>query len=391
MNDPAAPVLDRATELLDDLNFESVKEWKAKNPGGLAIGTLPVYVPRPLLTAMGCLPVSIFGGGDQIDVVRGDAYFQSYICHIPRSVIEMLASGRLDVLDGVLLPSTCDVIRNLGGMWQTLKSEQLVEYVDLPQNLNHDTGGKFYVRDIERIANALERRGALELTDARLRAAIEVENRRREAIERMDEVRKNAPWSLRASEVYLVMRAGSVIEVEAHIEMIDSLLDAVKRREVPAYDNVRVVLVGSFCEQPPIGLLRSLEKSGCDIVWDDLQLNLRYIDGPIELVEGRSALDSLGHAYLEKGTPTSSRYIGDAKKGQHLIDTVKTHDAHGVIFAAASFCDPALLDQPMQEAALEAANIPYTSFKFAENTGQFQVIREQAGAFSDSVKLWGTA
>jgi len=41
--------------------------------------------------------------------------------------------------------------------------------------------------------------------------------------------------------------------------------------------------------------------------------------------------------------------------------------------------------------ALDAAGIPYTSFKFAENTGQFQVIREQAGAFSDSVKLWGAS
>jgi hypothetical protein len=43
----------------------------------------------------------------------------------------------------------------------------------------------------------------------------------------------------------------------------------------------------------------------------------------------------------------------------------------------------------MLEHALERAGIPHTNFKFAENTGQFQVIREQAGAFSDSVKLWG--
>ena len=43
----------------------------------------------------------------------------------------------------------------------------------------------------------------------------------------------------------------------------------------------------------------------------------------------------------------------------------------------------------MLEAALDEAGISHTNFKFSENTGQFQVIREQAGAFSDSVKLWG--
>ena len=62
--------------------------------------------------------------------------------------------------------------------------------------------------------------------------------------------------------------------------------------------------------------------------------------------------------------------------------------AEGVLFCAPSFCDPALLDQPMGQTALDAHRIPWTSFKYAENTGQFQVIREQAGTFADSIKLW---
>ena len=65
--------------------------------------------------------------------------------------------------------------------------------------------------------------------------------------------------------------------------------------------------------------------------------------------------------------------------------------ADGIIFAAPSFCDPALLDQPRLTKALGDAQVPYTAFKYAENTGQFQSIREQAGTFADSVKLWGHA
>ena len=49
----------------------------------------------------------------------------------------------------------------------------------------------------------------------------------------------------------------------------------------------------------------------------------------------------------------------------------------------------ALLDQPMAVAAIEDADVPWTAFKYAENTGQFHVIREQAGTFADSIKLWG--
>jgi benzoyl-CoA reductase subunit C len=43
----------------------------------------------------------------------------------------------------------------------------------------------------------------------------------------------------------------------------------------------------------------------------------------------------------------------------------------------------------MLATAVEAAKIPYTEFKFSENTGQFQAIKEQTGTFSDSLKLWG--
>jgi hypothetical protein len=45
----------------------------------------------------------------------------------------------------------------------------------------------------------------------------------------------------------------------------------------------------------------------------------------------------------------------------------------------------------MLERALDSAGIPHTSVKYSENTGQFQTVREQAGAFSDSLKLWGAA
>jgi len=63
--------------------------------------------------------------------------------------------------------------------------------------------------------------------------------------------------------------------------------------------------------------------------------------------------------------------------------------ADGIIFAAPSFCDPALLDRPMLRAGAEAAGIPCIAFQYAENTGQFQQYRDQAGTFSDSIKLWG--
>ena len=109
---------------------------------------MPIYVPREIIHAAGFLPLGIVGGGDQLEVIHGDAYYQSYICRIPRSTIELGVSGRLDFVDGMLFPSICDVIRNLSGMWKMMFPKVYVRYFDVPQNYRDDIGGNYYVNEL---------------------------------------------------------------------------------------------------------------------------------------------------------------------------------------------------------------------------------------------------
>ena len=104
----------------------------------------------------------------------------------------------------------------------------------------------------------------------------------------------------------------------------------------------------------------------------------------------KSPLRAVVDAFITQAGEASFLYK-PVDKGVELVQRLKDCNAEGVLFCAPSFCDPALLDQPMLVKAVEEAGIPYTSFKYAENTGQFQVIREQAGTFADSIKLWGEA
>jgi benzoyl-CoA reductase subunit C len=387
--DPCAPVLERARALVEDRSLGNVRAWKQAHPGALAIGHLPIYVPRPLLEALGCLPVAVYGGGDELEIIRGDSFFQSYICHIPRSTLELGLTGHLDPLDGMIFPSICDVIRNLGGMWRLLFPNRYAAYLDIPQDFDPQVGGRFYVNAMREIASDLHALGAAPLANESLCRAIDDENERRAALERLDGMRRAEPWRLSASEAYLIVRAGAALIARDHRVLIEEAHAAAAERPARLIDNARVLLRGAFCEQPPFDLIRTLEKAGCDIVDDDFQLGFRTIEGAILVGEGEDPLEALARAYLVRGAATASRYIGEEEKGAALVSRVRECRADGVIFAAASFCDPALLDQPMLEAALDRAAIPHTSFKFAENNAQFQTIREQAGAFSDAVKLWG--
>lgn len=383
-------LVERARFLHDDLELGAVKEWKALEPGRVAIGYLPIYVPRELIHAAGMLPVGVVGAGDRLEIIRGDAYFQSYICHIPRSTIELALSGRLDVLDGVLFPSICDVIRNLSGMWKMLFPERYVRYVDLPQNFDAEVGGAFWRRELEALRDDLDRLGGKTIADEELRHSIDIYNQNRRALGELYQARSREPWLYPTSELYLVVRAGMVLPPEEHTELIRRYIElAAEEKDRREQDMSRIVLVGAFCEQPPLGLLITLERAGCWIVDDDLLLGLRWLKG--DVATDGDPLGNLVTAYLEQSTATASVYQPEGHRGSWLLDSVDENSAEGVIFCAPSFCDPALLEQPMLVSALESQGVPYTQFKYSEDTGQFAVIREQAGTFSDSIRLWSEA
>jgi benzoyl-CoA reductase subunit C len=375
-----------AEELYYDLRLGRVSRWK-EEIGGLAVGYLPVYAPRELLWAQGVLPVADFGGGDQLEIIRGDAYYQSYICHLPRSTIELGLNGALDCLDGMIFPATCDVIRNLSGMWQLEFPERLACYLDVPQNFDPEVGGAFFRAELEQLAAELAARGARPYDPEALRRSIELYNAQRRLVEELYALRRRRPWKVPTHELYLVLRAAALVPVEEGTQLLAAYRDAVAADEQRRpMDQARVLLTGSFCEQPPLGLLKTLERAGCYIVDDDLVEIHRWIQGDVA-VDG-DPLDALVEAFLACSIASPIRYIDEEEKGAALLARTRECAAEGVLFCAPSFCDPALLDQPMTIRAVEAAGIPWTAFKYSENGGQFQVIREQAGTFSDSIKLW---
>ena len=207
---------------------------KRRGKTARAIGYMPVYVPRELIHAAGILPVGILGGGDQLDVIHGDAYYQSYICRIPRSTIELAVTGKLDCLDGMLFPSICDVIRNLSGMWQLKFKNKLIRYFDVPQNFDLDVGGVFYTRELQDFRDQLAELTGRKITDDDLYASIELYNENRRAISDLYAYRSAEPWQVPTPEVYLLMRAGMVLPVDEHTQLIYDYIAAAKKIKRPA-------------------------------------------------------------------------------------------------------------------------------------------------------------
>src|SRR5208283_1126003 len=95
------------------------------------------------------------------------------------------------------------------------------------------------------------------------------------------DLRAEQPWRVPTSELYLLLRAGNLLPVEEHNALLREYRAAVEALDRPQMDNSRIVLRGAFCEQPPLGLIRAIERAGCYIVDDDFVLGSRWLEKPV--------------------------------------------------------------------------------------------------------------
>lgn len=380
-------IINECKELAFDLHFTRAKKWKEEKDGRVIVGYMPIYFPREIIHAAGGLPVGIFGGGDRKQIIKGDAYYQSYICHIPRSIMELALDKHMDYFDGFIFPSICDVIRNLSGIFKQHKLGKFVKYMDFPQNFLPQIGGVFYQQEMEHVLHYIKEINGVEVTTEKLNHSIDLYNKNRQLISTIYNIRQDFPWRLSIEDVYHIVRAGTVIPVEEHNEILEQVCAHIKQNIGVPQDKIKVVVSGAFCEQPAVGLIKAIEEAGCYVVDDDYMLGSRMIIGDIDATTSKP-LEAISNSYIKQSQYSSSIYDVSNPKEYRLAKIVKERGANGVIFASASFCDPSLLDAPIFQNAFNKLGIRYIAFQYSENINQFKVIKEQVGAFSDSIKLW---
>jgi benzoyl-CoA reductase subunit C len=357
--------------------------WKTTHPGGRAVAAYPVWAPAEIVHAAGLLPLALLGGGSSVELTHADARFQSFVCSIAKSSLELGFQGLVSGVDGFVFSNICDVARNLGSIYKRNFPGAFVEYLHLPQNSTSPAVTAYAASELRRLAVALEAAFGVTVTDRALAKSIETYNGLRARLRSLYAFRIAEPEALSTTELYLVLRAAALAPPEETIARLDTLLAALPARGGRRQDRMRVVLEGLFCEQPPLGLLEVLEEAGCYVVEDDLLLGWRWFTEDVP-TDG-DPFACLGAAYVDRAVPSSTRHEGRQHRAEGLIEKVRRARADAVIFAPAKFCEPALFDYVLMKQGLERAGIPHMVVEFEEKMWTFERTRNEIETFVESM------
>ena len=357
--------------------------WKAGHPGGRAVAVYPVWAPAEVIHAAGMLPLSLLGGGSSIELTHADARFQSFVCSIAKSTLELGFQGLLEGVDGLVFSNICDVARNLGSIYKRNFPHTFVEYLHLPQNSTSPAVVPYAAAELRRLAAGFDNAFGLKVTEAALAESMGTYNRLRVRMRALYDLRIAEPHKLSTTELYTVLRASTMSPPEDAIAALDVLLAGLPARDARPRDRLRVVVEGVFCEQPPLGLLEILEEAGCAIVDDDLLMGWRWFTS--DVASDGDPFARLASAYVNQALPSSTRYESREHRSAGLIAKVRHARADAVIFMPAKFCEPALFDYVLMKQGLERASIPHMLVEFEEKMWTFERTRNEIETFVESM------
>jgi len=376
-------ILDHCRDLVAQPLGAIADRWKSDHPGGRTVAAYPVWAPAEVIHAAGMLPLALLGGGTSVELTHADARFQSFVCSVAKSSLELGFQGLVKGVDGFVFSNICDVARNLGSIYKRNFPDVFVAYLHLPQNSMSRSVVAYTASELRRLADGLRDAFGPAVTETALAKSIETYNALRARVRALYAFRIAEPQKLATTELYVLLRAMTTVPPEEAIGWLDTMLGELPRRDARPRDRLRVVVEGAFCEQPPLGLLEVLEEAGCYVVEDDLMLGWRWFVADVP-TEG-DPFERLGEAYVNLAVPSSTRHEGREHRSAGLIEKVRRGRADAVVFTPAKFCEPALFDYVLQKQGLERAGIPHLLVEFEEKMWTFERTRNEIETFVESM------
>ncbi len=376
------PVVEYYKDVVEDREFPTVREWRRRT-GRMVAGSFPVYSPVELGLSARMLPVGLFGGGNQIEIAHADSRFQSFICSIVKSTLELGFIDKLAPFDALLFHSICDPARNLASVMQRNFPDRRSIYVHLAQNMTSAGAADYLAYEYRRVARELGEVSGHAPTDDDVRASIRAYNAVRARLRELYALRSASPEKLSTAELYTLVRMATFTDPAESTLLLAESLEAATARDARPKDRIRVVVVGSFCEQPPLELISGLEEAGCYILDDDFLLGWRLFKRDVP-ADGDPYL-ALARSYLDDSLHASTKHDLRSPRAAALVASARAHRADAVIFLGAKFCEPGLFDYALYRRALEQEGIPHLFLEFEEKMWMYDKIRTEVETFVESM------
>jgi benzoyl-CoA reductase subunit C len=363
--------------------------WRARHPGRLVLGVLPMNFPRELALAAGTLPVVV--QDDQKPVTEGRSLLAEFYCGYTRNLADQAATGRFGLYDAVLMADHCIQLIGAADVVRAILPETPVFFGMLNSSMNDSWGPARVAAMMGEFLTELERLTGEPVTTQALRDSIAAHNRDRRMVRRLFDDRAAGSAVLSPVQLQDIVASAMIMDPAEHAGLLAEALSSVAAGPDPAGTasperRVRVHLSGHLCHAPRRELLEAIEASGAVVVDDDLYHGRRHVSTDVE--EGGDPLEAIARWYQQRNVniPCPTRVQQDADWDSWLLRAVHGSGAEAVIHLVPKFCEPHMLYYPELRKALDAAGVPHLQIETEHEGLPLESFRTRIEALVERVR-----
>lgn len=310
---------------------------RKKEEGWKVFGILPGYYPKEILLGAEILPVEIWD--PRVDTAFAYRHLQHTVCGIVKRAISFLMALPKGLIDGILVPHTCDSLQNLGTL-----IKDLLPVTSLPCIFFYPPKGPYRKSSFEYFKRVLK-----------------VLQRDLEAFGTQAEGSEITRWLNEMAKVYqayrklfeLLTRDLFPSKNRALLDLIkgfgyllpNDILEAfgeISKEMSPNKDlGPKVFISGIYPYE--VELIEMLDLLKARIVAEDSLFLTRRFPNRTETSE--DPYEELAYRYFST-PPCPTRGLDLGERADYLIQRARSADVKGVLFGTVKFCEPESFDLP---------------------------------------------
>lgn len=371
-----AEIIEFLQEVAENPDWQ-VRQWKEQEKRKV-IGFLLTDVPEELIYAAGFFPYGISGGQARLDFA--DAHLQNWSCSFIRSSLSLALEGKLDFLDGLIIPQTCDTTRTVSGIWQHANPLPFLQEYRLPRQVDRPSARDYLIYELTRLKVELEKFSGREITTKKIKESIVLYNSNRNLLAKLFVLHEQNPAAISNKELYTIIKAAMLMPRETLNQYLNELVNILNSEKAAPETKVRLFISGTLLE--PLDILDYIDENGGVVVGDDLKNGFRYIDGQVQ--ETGDPLEALADRQLKR-IPSACYDLPHNPRRHFLVKTAREKKVRGVILLHLKHCEPENYDYYDNIQALEENGIPAMRIETEFVSAPSGQIRTRVEAFLEMV------
>jgi len=302
-----------------------------KKAGKKIVGFIPGFTPEELIDASGAIPLALIRGGESIPIAASLSYTPRFLDTYARAQIGYWASGEdptYQMMDLLVVAAIDDNMKAIPDILQYYTNLDVLN-IGLPHQKT-DLAINYFYKQLDLMKKRLEELVGKSISDNDLKKSIDLYNRIRSALSKVNATRKSKNPPISGKEFARLNHASYYGDAATIVDILESLAKELGDKEGKEVKGPRIMIIGSTLAMGDYKIYDLIENTGAVVVFEECCEGIRQYWEDVN--PNGDLLSSLVDKYLTRRNPSPPAFKPPEGRFEFLLNKIRELNVAGIVW-----------------------------------------------------------